>query len=178
MIETFKDNEIRTSGLIYNSTFEQIKELYEYNPEQAGELAISAIELLLTGDMSTDDIMIRMMLKPMQKINENNVAKYESKVENQRQKKIVNDKLDKIAEMLAAGMKQREIGERLGLSQQMVSYRVNTIKLKYPELLQTNSTNNTNKVTNTSQKNKNTKNETFVEETVEPEIVYTKDFKF
>ena len=33
MIEKFKENEVRTSGLIYNSTFEQIKELYEYDPE-------------------------------------------------------------------------------------------------------------------------------------------------
>ena len=65
MIEKFKENEVRASGLIYNSTFEQIKELYEYDPEQAGELAISAIELLLTGDMSTDDVNIRLMLKPM-----------------------------------------------------------------------------------------------------------------
>jgi hypothetical protein len=55
--------------------------LYQYDPEQAGELAISAIELVLTGDISTDDVSIRLMLKPMQKINENNVAKYESKKE-------------------------------------------------------------------------------------------------
>jgi hypothetical protein len=30
--------------------------------------------------------------------------------------------------------------------------------------------------TNDTNKNKNTKNEIFVEETVEPEVVYTKDF--
>lgn len=173
MIEQFKDNEVRTSGLIYNSTFEQIKELYEYNPEQAGELAISAIELLLTGDMSTDDVMIRMMLKPMQKINENNFAKYELKVESQKQKKITDQKLDKIAEMIRNGCKQREIGERLGLSQQMVSYRINTIKMKYPELLQINPND-----TNSLQKNKTEREESFVPETAEPEIVYTKDFKF
>ena len=143
MIEMFKDNEIRTSGLVYNSVFEQIKELYEYNPEQAGELAISAIELVLTGDISSDDVMVRMMLKPMQKISEM--------------------KLDKIAELLAAGYKQREIGERLGLSQQMVSYRINTIKMKYPELLQTDSTKIQTNSTNTLQKNKDTKDTNFVQ---------------
>ena len=178
MVEKFKDNEIRVSGLIYNSVLEQIKELYEYDPEQAGELAIAAIELVLTGDISTDDVSIRLMLKPMQKINENNVAKYESKKEVQRQKKIQSDKLDKIAELLMSGMKQREIGERLGLSQQMVSYRVNVIKTKYPELLQTNLTNDTKEVTNNTNTHKNTKTETFVEESGETEIVYTKDFKF
>lgn len=178
MIERFKDNEIRVSGLIYNSVLEQIKELYEYDPEQAGELAIAAVELVLTGDISTDDVNIRLMLKPMQKINENNVAKYENKKEVQKQKKIQNDKLDKIAELLTAGYKQREIGERLGLSQQMVSYRINVIKTKYPELLQTNLTNDTKEVTNNTNTYKNTKTETFVEETDETEIVYTKDFKF
>lgn len=178
MVEKFKDNEIRVSGLIYNSVLEQIKELYEYDPEQAGELAIAAIELVLTGDISTDDVSIRLMLKPMQKINENNVAKYENKKEVQRQKKIQSDKLDKIAELLMSGMKQREIGERLGLSQQMVSYRVNVIKTKYPELLQTNLTNDTKEVTNNTNTHKNTKTETFVEESGETEIVYTKDFKF
>ena len=177
MIEIFKDNEIRTSGLIYNSVLEQIKELYQYDPEQAGELAISAIELVLTGDISTDDVSIRLMLKPMQKINENNVAKYESKKEVQKQKKIQSDKLDKIAELMLSGMKQREIGERLGISQQLVSYRVDVIKKKHPELLQIKQM-DTKDFTNDTNKNKNTKNEIFVEENVEPEVVYTKDFQF
>lgn len=159
MIEQFKDNEMRSSGLIYDSVFEQIKQLYAVDPEQAGELAIAAIELVLTGDISTDDYMISMMLTPMKRINEINVAKYETKVENQRQKKIQEMKLDKIAELVAAGFKQREIGERLGMSQQIVSYRVGLIKKNYPELLQKNSEDFT-KIQTTY---KNTKNEVFVE---------------
>lgn len=82
MIEVFKESEARNSGVIYNSVFEQIKELYEVDPDQAGELAISAIELVLTGDISSDDINIRLMLTPIKKINEINVAKYETKIEN------------------------------------------------------------------------------------------------
>lgn len=82
MIEKFKENEMRNSGLIYNSTFEQIKNLYQFDPEAAGELAISAIELVLTGDISSDDVNIQLLLMPMKKINEINVAKYENKVEN------------------------------------------------------------------------------------------------
>ena len=159
MIEQFKDNEVRNSGVIYSSTLEQIKQLYAVDPEQAGELAIAAIELVLTGDISSDDYMISMMLTPMKKLNEINVAKYETKVENQRQKKISEMKLDKIAEMVAAGFKQREIGERLGMSQQIVSYRVGLIKKNYPELLQKNSEDST-KIQTTY---KNTKSEVFVE---------------
>lgn len=159
MIEQFKDNEVRNSGVIYSSTLEQIKQLYAVDPEQAGELAIAAIELVLTGDISTDDYMISMMLTPMRRLNEINIAKYETKVENQRQKKIQEMKLDKIAELVAAGFKQREIGERLGMSQQIVSYRVGLIKKNYPELLQKNAEDFT-KIQTTY---KNTKNEVFVE---------------
>lgn len=159
MIEMFKDNEMRPSGLVFSSVLEQIKELHQYDPEQAGELAISAIELILTGDMSSDDVNIKIMLAPLRKITEVNVSKYETKVENKRQKKIAEMKLDKIAELLAAGYKQREIGERLGLSQQTVSYRIDVIKKNYPELLQTNGT----KIQAISQKNKDTKIQNFVQ---------------
>ena len=158
MIEMFKDNEMRPSGLVFSSVLEQIKELHQYDPEQAGELAISAIELILTGDMSSDDVNIKIMLAPLRKITEVNVTKYETKVENKRQKKIAEMKLDKIAELLAAGYKQREIGERLGISQQTTSYRIDIIKKNYPELLQTNGT----KIQAISQKNKDTKIQNFV----------------
>ena len=141
------------------------------------EFAISAIELVLTGEVSTDDVIIQMMLTPIKKINENNIARYETKVENAKQKKIIEMKLDKIAELANIGMRQREIGERLGLSQQIVSYRMNLIKKNYPELLQTkqiftkNSTNDLNVY-------KNTKNEVFVNNQGEEEIEYSKDFEF
>ena len=163
MIEQFKDNEIRSSGLIFSSVLEQIKELHQYDPDQAGELAISAIELVLTGDISSDDVNVKIMLAPLRKINEVNVAKYETKIENKRQKKIVEMKLDKIAEMTNQGFKQREIGERLGLSQQVVSYRVDVIKKNYPELLQENSTKIQTNSTNSLQENKNTRKQNFVQ---------------
>jgi exonuclease I len=159
MIEMFKDNEMRPSGLVFSSVLEQIKELHQYDPEQAGELAISAIELILTGDISSDDVNIKIMLAPLRKITEVNVTKYETKVENKRQKKITEMKLDKIADLLAAGYKQREIGERLGISQQTASYRIDVIKKNYPELLQTNDT----KIQAISQKNKDTKTQNFVQ---------------
>ena len=136
MIERFNDIETRSSGVIYDSTFEQIKQMYEVDPEQAGELAISAIELILTGDISSDDYIIRMMLTPTKKINEINIARYETRKETAKQKKIVDMKLDKIADLYLKGFKQREIAERLGLTQQTVSYRIDVIKKKYPELLQ------------------------------------------
>jgi predicted transcriptional regulator len=160
----------------------------EVDPERAGELAISAIELVLTGEISSDDMMISMLLEPMRKINENNQVKYETKVESARTKKMVDMKLDKIAEMVNRGKKQREIGEALGMSQQTVSYRVSLIKTSYPELLtglphrgeeETPAANNFTKIQKNLQTNsdvykntKNTKTENFVkiEEEEKPEV--------
>ena len=186
MIEQFKDLEMRKSGLIYNGTFEQIKKLYEVDPEKAGELAISAIEFVLCGDISSDDMMVSLMLEPIRPINESNSIKYDQKVESARQKKITEQKLDLIADLSKRGFRQREIADRLGLTQQMVSYRLGVIKSSYPELLgeadrtkeiQKNDivTNNTKEFTKTLQKNlqtdqdftnntKNTKDTNFVPE--------------
>lgn len=136
MIEMFNEVPTKNTGIIYNSTFEQIKKLYAVDPEKAGELAISAIELVLTGQMSSDDVMIDMMLTTIKAINDSNAIKYETRVENTKQKKAREMKLYDIADMLRKGYKQREIGERLNLSQQNVSYRVGVIRSQYPELLQ------------------------------------------
>ena len=152
MINSFNEIEMRNSGLIYNSTFNQIKQLYAMDPDLAGELAISAIELVLTGDISSNDPMVALMLEPMRKINENNHVKYDNKVESSRQKKIAELKLDKVADMMNAGYTQKQIGEKLGITQQNVSYRVSVIRTKYPELLQTIQTNLTNS-TNATNKN-------------------------
>lgn len=177
MIEQFKDTEVRNTGVIYSSVLDQIKGLYEFDPEQAGELAISAIELILTGDISSDDVNIRVMLAPIKKLTEVNVNKYDSKVENQKHKKIVEMKLDVIADLWNKGYKQREIGERVGLSQQVISYRIDVIKKKYPELLTAEPENftkiqeNSTKVCTNLQENftkiqtthKNTKKQNFVQ---------------
>ena len=50
-------------------------------------------------------------------------------------KKIEDMKLDKIAELISSGLKQSQVGERLGLSQQIISYRMGIIRTQYPELL-------------------------------------------
>jgi predicted transcriptional regulator len=193
MIEMFKENEIRNSGIIYSSTFEQIKKLYEADPEAAGELAIAAIELVLTGDISSDDMMVGLLLEPMRKINENNQVRYDNKVESSKNKKMIDMKLDKIAEMVNKGMRQREIGEALGLSQQNVSYRIGLIKSNYPDLLtgktakssdedaseakhltkiQTNPTKIQKNFTKNTKIQTDTKNESFVDP-VDPNIVFS-----
>lgn len=140
MIEYFNDVEVRDSAVIMSSVFEQVKKMYAMDPEMAGELAISAIELVLTDQISSDDAMIDMLLAPAKIINNRNVYKYEIKKEGSKNKKIKDMKLDQIAEMLQKGMKQKEIAERLHISQQTVSYRMGLIRTQYPELMQNRGT--------------------------------------
>ena len=136
MIEQFKDLEVRDSGIMYSSTLDQIKMLHAMDPDKAGELAISAIELLLCGDISSDDPMIRVMLMPAKVIRDRDKKKHDVKVETSKNKRIAELKLDIIAELHMKGLKQRQIGERLGLSQQTISNRIAIITTEFPHLLQ------------------------------------------
>lgn len=149
MINNFKDTQVRDSGLIYNGTFSQIKKLYEKDPVMAGELAISAIELVLTGEISSDDFMIEMLLENVKVVNEKNKEKYNKRVESQQQKRIEELKLAEIAELHKQGLKQVQIAERLGIKQQLVSYRLGIIRTEFPHLLEdfTKNTKNTKNTT-------------------------------
>lgn len=49
MIEKFNDVAARRSGVIYNSLLDMIKKVHMSDPALAGELAESAVELVLTG---------------------------------------------------------------------------------------------------------------------------------
>ena len=62
MISQMKNSEIKDSGIIKSSVFQYIKQLYKINPEKAGEFAISAIELALTGEISSNDAVIKVAL--------------------------------------------------------------------------------------------------------------------
>ena len=135
MIEKFNDVDIRGTGVVMSSMFEQIKKMHAVDPDLAGELAISAIELVLTGQISSDDAMIDMLLAPAKVITDNNVQRYEARKEGSKSKKIKDMKLDDIAELYRRGVKQKEIAERLHLTQQTVSYRIGLIKTSYSELL-------------------------------------------
>lgn len=135
MIEKFNDVEVRGTGVVMSSMFEQIKKMHAVDPDLAGELAISAIELVLTGQISSDDAMIDMLLAPAKIITDNNVQRYEARKEGSKSKKIKEMKLDDIAELYKNGVRQKEIAERLHLTQQTVSYRLGLIKTNYPELL-------------------------------------------
>ena len=79
--------------------------MHAVDPEKAGELAISAIELILTGDISSDDVMVDMLLTPLKEINDRNVDKYEKRVESAKEKKIREMRLVEIANLHKQGLK-------------------------------------------------------------------------
>lgn len=144
MIEFREGVEIRDSGVIYQSVYEQIRKLYARNPEQAGELAIAAIGLVLTGEVNSDDYMIEIMLENIKAVNERDKAKWDKKADAKRQRKIDEQQLALIAELYNGGMKQVDIAKRVGTTPQTISNRMALIRTEFPELLQKNQENQVN----------------------------------
>ena len=136
MIQRFNDVEAANSGVVFESNFKQIKQLYSMDKEKAGELAISIIEMALTKQCSSDDPWVRMMLANFEESAKRNIKRYQSKVEKTKEVKMDKYQLREIAEMWNEGMTQAEIGEALGISRQTVNSRINNmIKTEFPELL-------------------------------------------
>ena len=146
MVEFREGIEVRDTGVIYQSLYEQIKKLHAKSPEQAGELAIAAISLVLTGEINSDDFMIEIMLENLKTVSNRNNTKYDKRVEANRQKKIGDQKLDIIADMYLGGMKQKDIAARIGTTPQTISNRLALIRTEFPELLEKNQVNQENQV--------------------------------
>lgn len=146
MIERFKDLPMRDSAVVYQSVLEQIKKMYIVNPNQAGELAISAIELVLTGEISSNDPMVEICLEQLKVISHRDRENYDAKTENEKTQKMISQKLDQIAKLYLAGLSQAAIGKEIGVSQQTISSRMNIIRKEYPELLQEGTSKNACKI--------------------------------
>lgn len=135
MIKKFNDVETRESAIIYQSSFEQVKKLYSTNPQMAGELAIALCEVALTGQHSSDDATIDIILETFKVVSSKNKEKYDKTLEVKHQKKIVDQKLDKIAILLDKGCNQTQIAQQLGTTKQTISNRIKLIRNEFPELL-------------------------------------------
>lgn len=127
----------KPTAVIYASNFEQVKELYEVDKEMAGELAISILEVALTGEISSDNSMVHLLLKNFEVSAKINQEKYEKKMQAKRWKEIEEKQLSEIAHMARKGISQQVIADTLGISRQTVNARLhNLIEVKYPELLE------------------------------------------
>ena len=135
MADELKDLETRNTGVIYSSMLDQIRKLYKRDKGKAGEYAISAFELILCDDISSDDLNIEIMLEPFKALNKRNQAKWEHVKESKSESKIAKLQLKEIADLYLSGLKQDKIGEKVGVSRQTVSNRLKLIRTEYPELL-------------------------------------------
>ena len=135
MITDFNLDACRDSAVIYSSVLEQIEMLYEDDTELAGESAIAAIQTVLSGDTTTYNKMIKVMLKQLQQSALKNQERYELSRESKREYKAKDLRLDEIAELVNEGMSVREIEQQLDIPKSTVSYRFGIIKKDYPELL-------------------------------------------
>ena len=134
MIKEFKDLQARPSGVIYASSLEQIKKLYSQNPEMAGELAISVIEQTLTGDITSNDLMVQIICEGLKPVNQKAQQKYDIQVQSKKESKCENLQLQRVIELSNMGKTQEEIGKILGVSRQAVNNRIRIINEEYPEL--------------------------------------------
>ena len=135
MITEFDLDACRDSAVIYSSVLEQIEMLYEDDTELAGEFAIAAIQTVLSGDTTTDNKMIKVMLKQLQQSALKNQERYELSRESKREYKAKDLRLEEIAELVNEGLSVREIEQQLDIPKSTVSYRLGIIKKDYPELL-------------------------------------------
>ena len=121
MISKFSDEPIRDSGIVYGANMEQIEELYSENPELAGELAISILELTLKGTLSTNNSVIRIMLKNLEKQIQKDHEKWEKRAySNQKRTEQKEEKMVKVADLLDEGYSPAEIVKQTGYSRTMV----------------------------------------------------------
>ena len=143
MIEKFNNVEMRDTAIIYSSNLEQIKEYYSIDPNSAGELAISIIEVALTGQMSTTNPIVKMALANYKDVAGKNGVKYDKRVEAKKEARIEKLQLRPIAKMYLEGMSQKAIAKALGKGESTISDNLKIIRSDFPELLQRNPENST-----------------------------------
>jgi len=130
MIKEFKNNKARKSAVIYETMWETVKKRYTRDPQKAGEIAISFMEYVLTGDISSDDYLIDELLDGYRETVKKNKDRYDAKVASTEEKYL------KVANMLKAGMKQVEIARELGVQPPAVSKMVAKIRSEFPWMLE------------------------------------------
>ena len=129
MIKEFKNNEMRPFGNVYQSMLTQIKKRYAKNPQQAGELAISYIEYVLTGDISTDDDLIEEFVEGYKETTKKAQNRYDAKVA------ATEEKLKRVADLFNAGWKQVDIAREIGVQPPAISKQLAQIRSDFPHLL-------------------------------------------
>ena len=126
---------MRDSAVIYSSNLIQVNKLKQTDPVMAGELAIATMEMALTGEITSNNPMIEIMLEQYKVLADKNADRFNKTVESKKRAVIENQRLEEIAELMKQGRKQVEIAKMLELSTSTINDRVKKIRRDYPELL-------------------------------------------
>lgn len=137
MLKQISDKVLTETAVIKKSTYESVLDLFEAGEiETAHELAVSILEAIFTGQITSTNTMVKIALNSDRAIWDNERTKWLKNKEIKQQKRLDEMQLEQIAEWKRQGLTQREMGERLGISQQAVGKRLTIIQTDFPELLQ------------------------------------------
>ena len=139
MIAQFKENEVRDTGVVNKGMFEQVKRLFNSGQtELAGELAISLLEVVLTGEYSSNDFTVQLVMDNHEIIANKHIEEYDKKIEASRIARAEKLDLYKIAEMLEKNFTQQQMANVLNITQGAVSKRINILNNEYPDIKYSN----------------------------------------
>lgn len=129
-------SEQRESFVMYTPQLEQAYDYYdmcktEGNYKKGMEFCIAMMETMLTGETSSDDKSVQMILRNSAKVAKSNIEKYNIKKESAR----YGAHYDEVAKLYNQGLTQDQIANKLQISQGRVSQIYGEIRVKHPELL-------------------------------------------
>ncbi len=137
MITEFDFENCRESSILYKTAYKQIARKYQRGKyEEAAELAVAYFQVMLQGYTTTDDEDIQDLVEPYAAMSKKANERYSRKVEREKNKQIEDLQLHEIARMLEDGESYGTISDSLGIAKSTVSYRVEIMREKYPELLE------------------------------------------
>lgn len=134
MIKEFKNNPVRDTGIINRGMFEQVKMLYMQNPAAGGELAVSLMEHVLTGDHSSDDFMVAFAIANHKETISK--AQHNYDLSKETKQNVIEEELRKYVDLYKQGLTQAEIAKKLGGTQSNVSKKLTKARKEFPHLFQ------------------------------------------
>lgn len=136
MINEFDFDCGRDSSVLYGAIYKQVAMKYKKGSyEEAAELALAYMQVMLNGRTTTDDEEIAIIVEPYTALAKKANERYQSKVQRTKESKIKNLELDEIAEMVNNGETYSTIAAAMDISKSTVAYRVEVIREQFPELL-------------------------------------------
>lgn len=134
LIKEFKNNEVRATGVINRGMFEQVKMLYMQDPAAGGELAVSLMEQVLTGDHSSDNFMVAFAIANHQETISK--AQHNYDLSKETKQNAIEEDLRKYVDLFKEGYTQAEIAKKLGGTQSSVSKKLTKARKEFPHLFQ------------------------------------------